>query len=63
MRGRVVAQPGRYEIPNGWIPPIYAELDIISVFWHPIDGPQVAGASEYGDIIYFPIGEVEIISQ
>ncbi len=63
LKGKICVKEGYCDTHDGWISPIFDEVVIINVFWHPIDGPQVAVARDFGEIEFFPMNEVEVIDQ
>lgn len=63
MIARVTLEEGYYDAPwEGWIEPVMADCPLVNVMWHPTDGPQAVVVA-HGELVYFPIGDVEILDQ
>lgn len=63
MIARVTLEEGYYGSPfEGWIKPVTADYPLVNVMWHPTEGPQAVVVA-HGELVYFPIGDVEILDQ
>ena len=64
MRVTVVLKEGYYDDPDGgWIPAVTAEGELVSVMWHPIDGPTGAVLMPWGEFEYYKMEKIEAIDQ
>lgn len=63
MKVNVIVKSGYYDIPEGWVPPKTVEAELVSVMWHPIDGPTGVVAMPWGEFEYHKMDKIVPIDQ
>lgn len=63
MRVNVIIKDGYYDIPDGWVKADVEEGNLVSVLWHPIDGPTGAVLMPWGEFEYYKMDKIEAIDQ